>query len=65
VTLDDDTARELSRAAKQVQSFTERRNALIHEAVAAGHGIREVARATGLSPATIHNMIKPRKRGAT
>ena len=63
--LDDDTARELSRAAKQAASWTERRNALIREAVAAGGGVREVARAVGLNHATVLNILKPRKRGGT
>lgn len=63
--LDDDTTRELSRAAKQVTSWTERRNTLIREALAAGHGVREVARATGLAPASVLNIQKPKKRGGT
>lgn len=65
VPLDDDTTRELSRAAKQVTSWTERRNTLIREALAAGHGVREIARATGLAPASVLNIQKPRKRGGT
>jgi DNA-binding NarL/FixJ family response regulator len=63
--LDENTARELSRAAKQVTSWTERRNTLIRDALAAGHGVREVARATGLAPATVLNIVKPKKRGTT
>jgi DNA-binding NarL/FixJ family response regulator len=63
--LDDDTARELSRAAKQVKAFTERRNALIRDALAAGHGVREVARAVELNHATVLNIVKPKKRGTT
>lgn len=62
VPLTDDEARELSRAAKQVASWTERRNKLIREAVAGGAGIREVARATGLNVGTVHTMIHGRKR---
>lgn len=57
--------RELSRAAKQVASWTERRNTLIREALAAGAGVREVARATGLAPATVLNIQSPKKRGGT
>lgn len=57
--------RELSRAAKQVTSWTERRNTLIREALAEGHGVREVARATGLAPATVLNIQSPKKRGGT
>jgi transposase-like protein len=63
--LDDDTARELSRAAKNVQTWTEKRNDLIREALAAGAGVREVARATGLAPASVLNIQSPRKRGGT
>lgn len=60
--LDDDTARELSRAAKQVTSWTDRRNTLIRDALTAGHGVREVARACGLAPATVLNIQKPKDR---
>lgn len=62
VALSDEQARELSRAAKHVTSWTERRNALIREAVAAGAGVREVARACGLNHATVINIIKPRSQ---
>jgi DNA invertase Pin-like site-specific DNA recombinase len=60
--LDDATTRELARAAKQAATWTEKRNALIREAVAAGGGVREVARAVGLNHATVINIIKPRQR---
>ena len=60
--LDEITARELSRAAKNVTTWTEKRNALIRDALAAGHGVREVARATGLAPATVLNIQKPKER---
>lgn len=63
--LDENTARELSRAAKQAATWTERRNALIRQAVADGGGVREVARAVGLNHATVLNIIKPRRRGGT
>lgn len=62
MTLDDNTARELSRAAKNVTTWTEKRNALIREALAAGGGVREVARATGLAPASVLNIQSPKKR---
>lgn len=65
VPLSDDEARELSRAAKQVVAFTERRNQLIREALAAGHGVREVARAVGLNHTTVLNIQKPKQRGTT
>lgn len=61
--LDEDTARELSRAAKQAVTWTERRNKLIREAVEAGAGVREVGRAVGLSHAAVINILRPRKRG--
>lgn len=63
--LDDDTARDLSRAAKQATTWTERRNTLIREALAAGHGVREVARAVGLNHTTVLNIQTPKKRGGT
>lgn len=63
--LDTDTTRELSRAAKQVTSWTERRNTLIREALAGGAGVREVARAVGLAPATVLNIQKPKDRKRT
>lgn len=63
--LDDDTTRELSRAAKQAVTWTERRNQLIREAVEAGAGVREVGRAVGLSHAAVINILRPRKRGGT
>lgn len=62
VALSDDEAREISRAAKQVTSWTERRNALIRDAHARGAGIREIARAAGLNVGTVHTMIHGRKR---
>lgn len=65
MSLDDDTARELSRAAKNVATWTDKRNSLIREALASGAGVREVARATGLAPATVLNIQTPKKRGAT
>jgi AcrR family transcriptional regulator len=63
--LDDQTTRELSRASKQVTSWTERRNALIKAAHAAGGGVREIARATGLNVGTVHNILFGRRRGGT
>lgn len=63
MSLDDDTARELSRAAKNVTTWTEKRNELIRKALAEGGGVREVARATGLAPATVLNIQTPKKRG--
>lgn len=62
VPLSDDDTRELSRVSKQVRSFTERRNRMIREKVAAGAGVREVARACGLDHTTVLNIIKPKDR---
>lgn len=62
VPLTEDEHRELSRAAKQVTSWTERRNTLIREAIAAGAGVREVARACGLNHATVLNILKPKRK---
>lgn len=63
--LDDQTSRELSRAAANVRTWTAKRNDLIREARAAGGGLREIARATGLNEGTVHNIITPRSRGGT
>lgn len=62
VPLSDEQARELSRAAKNVTTWTDKRNEAIRAAREAGGGIREIARATGLNVATVHNIIKPRSR---
>jgi predicted transcriptional regulator len=62
VPLSDKETRELSRAARQAQTWTERRNSLIRAAHGAGHGVREIARAVGLNHATVLNIIKPRRR---
>lgn len=63
VPLDDDTLRELSRSAANVKTWTAKRNDAIRAAHAAGGGVREIARATGLNVATVHNILSPRKRG--
>lgn len=60
--LDTQTLRDLSKAAKNVQTWTEKRNELIKSAHAAGGGVREISRTTGLNVATVHNILKPRKR---
>lgn len=54
--LDADAARELSRAAKQAQTWLERRDRLIVEALAEGAGVREVARCAGLAHPTVLNI---------
>ena len=60
--LDDATAKSLTNASAKAREWTEKRNALIREAVAAGAGVREVARAVGLSHPSVLNIIKPRQR---
>lgn len=60
--LDAQTAKDLAQAAKNVQLWTERRNTLIKSSHDAGGGVREIARATGLNVATVHNILKPRRR---
>lgn len=63
--LDDETLRDLSRAAKQASTWTERRDRLIVEAVQAGGGVREVARAVGLNHATVLYIVKRAAKGGT
>lgn len=58
MTLDDDTARELSRAARQAETWLQRRDRLIVEAVAKGGGVREVARLVGLTHPSVLNILK-------
>lgn len=65
VPLDDDTIRDLSRSAANVKTWTAKRNDAIKAAHAAGGGVREIARATGLNVATVHNILFPKRRGAT
>lgn len=56
--LDPVTARELSRAAAQAKTWTEKRDQLIRDALAAGAGLREVARAVDIDHSTLHSWIK-------
>jgi transposase-like protein len=60
--VDTAVARALARLGRRVEQSTEQRNDLIRQAVADGAGIREVARAVGLAPATVLNILSPRKR---
>jgi DNA-directed RNA polymerase specialized sigma24 family protein len=62
VPLDAQTTRELGQAAEKVRTWTAKRNALIRAAFAAGGGIREIAKATGLNVGTVHTMLHGRKR---
>ena len=61
--LDDSTARDITRAAKKAADWTQKRNDLIRAAVAAGGGVREVARAAGLNHTSVLNILSPKKRG--
>lgn len=61
----EDTARELSRAAKQAETWRERRDRLIVEALAAGAGVREVARCAGLTHPTVLNIQRRESKGGT
>lgn len=63
MTLDDKTLRDIARAAKHVRDWTEKRNQLIRDGLAAGGGVREVARAAELAPASVLNIQTPKKRG--
>lgn len=58
VPITPETARELSRAAKQITAFTQRRNALIVQAQAEGAGLREIARAAGLTHRAVAQIIE-------
>lgn len=55
-------AQVLARLGREVQAKTEYRNERIRAAHESGAGIREIARAVGLAPATVLNIITPRKR---
>lgn len=61
MTLDDDITRELSRAAKQAETWLQRRDRLIVEAVAKGGGVREVARLAGLTHPSVLNILRREK----
>lgn len=63
--LDEQTSRDLSRAAANVRTWTRKRNDLIRQAAASGAGVREIARATDLNVGTVHTMLHGRKRGGT
>lgn len=63
VPIDPDTARELHRAARQMDSFRARRDRLIVEAIEQqGAGIREVARLVGLTHPAVLKILR-RRRG--
>ena len=58
VPITPETARELSRAAKQVDAFRQRRDALIVQAHAEGAGLREIARAAGLTHRAVAKILE-------
>lgn len=55
--LSDDEARELSRAANMVRTWTTNRNERIRAAHANGGGVREIARLVGLTHAAVRKII--------
>jgi len=61
VPITPDTARELSRAAKQMHSFRARRDQLIVQAHAEGAGLREIARVAGLTHRAVAKIIERTK----
>lgn len=62
VPLDPADAKRLARLGKRITADTAERNELILRLHAEGNGLREIARAVGLNPGTIHNIINGRKR---
>lgn len=58
VTIDRDTARNLSRAADKAREWTVERDRRIVAAVAAGASLREVATAVGLSHSAVDKIVK-------
>lgn len=62
VPLDPVDAKRLARLGKRITADTAERNALILRIHGEGGGIREIARAVGLNPGTVHNIINGRKR---
>lgn len=55
--ISEDAARELSRAAKQAQTWLTRRDRLIVRAIADGGGLREVARLVGLTHPAVAKIV--------
>lgn len=60
--LEPDDAKRLARLGKTVTDKTIERNDEIKRLHAEGGGIREIARAVGLNPGTVHNIINGRRR---
>lgn len=65
VPITPDTARELSRAAKQVESFRQRRDALVVQAHAEGGGLREIGRLTGMTHRAIAKILERTDAGGS
>jgi predicted transcriptional regulator len=62
VPLEPADAKRLTKLGRTIATATLERNYLIRELHAKGAGIREIARAVGLAPASVLNIIEPRKR---
>ena len=60
--VESERTKQLTQAGKKVREWTERRNQLIREAHEAGDGVREIARAVGLSHPSVLNILERRKR---
>lgn len=58
MTLNDVTTRTLARAAKAAAAAVGKRDRLIVEAVHAGGGVREVARAVGMNHTSVLHIVK-------
>lgn len=58
VPIKPETARELARVAKQVETARQRRDALIVQAHAEGGGLREIARIAGLTHRAVTKIIE-------
>jgi hypothetical protein len=56
--MDEDTRRELSRAANMAETWLRKRDELIRQAVAGGAGLREVARAVNLTHPSVIKIVK-------
>lgn len=58
VPMNPDTAREISRASKQIRAFTQRRNEWIVQAHREGAGLREIARKAELTHRAVAKIIE-------
>lgn len=58
VPINPDTARELSRAAKQLHSFTRRRDEYVLKARAEGGSLRDIAKLAGITHRAVAKIIE-------